>query len=38
MAVLRPAGDFDTSSYEHDMAVLRQRWQWVVHDCLIAAA
>ncbi len=29
MAVLRPAGDFDTS-YKQDMAVVRQRWQWVV--------
>ncbi len=28
MAVLRPAGDFDTS-YVHDMSVLRQRWHWV---------
>ncbi len=29
MAVLRPAGDFDTS-YKQDMAVVRQRWQWAV--------
>ncbi|MFZ1396788.1 MAG: branched-chain amino acid ABC transporter permease [Candidatus Promineifilaceae bacterium] len=29
MAVLRPAGDFDRS-YEQDMAVLRQRWQYVL--------
>jgi branched-chain amino acid transport system permease protein len=28
MAVLRPAGDFDRT-YEQDMAVLRQRWQWI---------
>lgn len=27
MAVLRPAGDFDTN-YQQDMAVIRQRWQW----------
>ncbi len=27
MAVLRPAGDFDRS-YEQDMAVVRQRWQY----------
>ncbi len=27
MAVLRPAGDFDTS-YAHDMATMRQPWQW----------
>ena len=29
MAVLRPAGDFDRS-YEQDMAVVRQRWQYGV--------
>lgn len=29
MAVLRPAGDFDTT-YAKDMAVLRQPWHWVV--------
>ncbi|RMG93894.1 MAG: branched-chain amino acid ABC transporter permease [Chloroflexi bacterium] len=29
MAVLRPAGDFDRT-YEQDMAVLRQRWQYIV--------
>ena len=29
MAVLRPAGDFDRT-YEHDMTVVRQRWQYVV--------
>lgn len=27
MAIPRPAGDFDTS-YAHDMATIRQRWQW----------
>jgi branched-chain amino acid transport system permease protein len=26
---IRPAGDFDTS-YAHDMATLRQRWQWAL--------
>lgn len=29
MAVLRPAGDFDTS-YAHDMATIRQPWQWAL--------
>jgi branched-chain amino acid transport system permease protein len=29
MAVLRPAGDFDRS-YEQDMSLVRQKWQWVV--------
>ena len=29
MAIMRPAGDFDRS-YKHDMAVLRQRWQYVL--------
>jgi branched-chain amino acid transport system permease protein len=29
MAVLRPAGDFDTS-YVHDMSVLRRPWHWVM--------
>jgi branched-chain amino acid transport system permease protein len=29
MAVLRPAGDFDRS-YEQDMAIIRQPWQWVL--------
>lgn len=29
MAILRPAGDFDRT-YPQDMAVLRQRWQWLV--------
>ncbi len=27
MAALRPAGDFDRS-YEQDMSVIRQPWQW----------
>lgn len=36
MAVLRPAGDFDRS-YEQDMAVVRQRWQWVALLLLLAA-
>jgi branched-chain amino acid transport system permease protein len=27
MAVLRPAGEFDTS-YAHDMATIRRPWQW----------
>lgn len=27
MAVLRPAGEFDTS-YAYDMATIRRRWQW----------
>jgi len=29
MAILRPAGDFDTT-YAHDIATIRQRWQWVL--------
>jgi branched-chain amino acid transport system permease protein len=29
MAILRPAGDFDRS-YEQDMGILRQHWQWAV--------
>lgn len=29
MAVLRPAGEFDTS-YEYDMATVRRPWQWVL--------
>lgn len=29
MAILRPAGDFD-ASYAHDMATIRQRWQWAL--------
>jgi branched-chain amino acid transport system permease protein len=35
MAV-RPAGDFDTS-YAHDLATIRQRWQWVALLLLILA-
>lgn len=34
MAVLRPAGDFDTS-YENDMAVIRNRWQFVLLALLL---
>ena len=29
MAIIRPAGDFDTS-YAHDLKTIRQPWQWVV--------
>ena len=29
MAVLRPAGDFDTS-YRQDMALVRQPWHWAL--------
>jgi branched-chain amino acid transport system permease protein len=29
MAVLRPAGEFDTS-YAEDMATIRRKWQWVL--------
>lgn len=36
MAVLRPAGDFDTS-YKQDMAVVRQRWQWVLLALFLVA-
>ncbi|MCP4425649.1 MAG: branched-chain amino acid ABC transporter permease [Chloroflexi bacterium] len=36
MAVLRPAGDFDRS-YEQDMSVIRQRWQWAVLFLFLAA-
>ena len=36
MAVLRPAGDFDTS-YEQDMSVIRKRWQWVALLLFLAA-
>jgi branched-chain amino acid transport system permease protein len=36
MAVLRPAGDFDTS-YEHDISVIRQRWQLGLLILLFAA-
>jgi branched-chain amino acid transport system permease protein len=35
MAV-RPAGDFDTS-YAHDMATIRQRWQWAALILFILA-
>jgi len=34
MAVLRPAGDFDRS-YQHDMSVVRQRWQFILLLALI---
>jgi branched-chain amino acid transport system permease protein len=40
MAVLRPAGDFDRS-YEQDLSILRQKWQWglmVVALALVFAA
>ena len=36
MAVLRPAGDFDRS-YEQDMSVIRQRWQWILLIVSLAA-
>ena len=36
MAILRPAGDFDTT-YAHDMATIRQRWEWVLLFALILA-
>jgi branched-chain amino acid transport system permease protein len=36
MAVLRPAGDFDTS-YVHDMSVLRRPWHWALLFLLLAA-
>ncbi len=36
MAALRPAGDFDRS-YEQDMAVVRQRWQWVLLGLFLLA-
>jgi hypothetical protein len=35
MAV-RPAGDFDTS-YAHDMATIRQNWQWALLILFILA-
>lgn len=35
MAVLRPAGDFDTS-YVHDMSVLRRPWHWALLFLLLA--
>lgn len=36
MAVLRPAGEFDTS-YAYDMATIRRRWQWVLLGLSILA-
>lgn len=36
MAVLRPAGEFDTS-YAYDMATIRRGWQWVVLFVFLAA-
>ncbi|MDI6768457.1 MAG: branched-chain amino acid ABC transporter permease [Anaerolineales bacterium] len=36
MAILRPAGEFDTS-YAHDMATIRQRWQWALLFVFILA-
>ncbi len=36
MAVLRPAGEFDTS-YAYDMATIRRRWQWVLLAISIVA-
>ena len=36
MAVLRPAGEFDTS-YAHDMATIRRPWQWGLLFATIAA-
>ncbi|UCD97429.1 MAG: branched-chain amino acid ABC transporter permease [Chloroflexota bacterium] len=36
MAVIRPAGDFDTS-YAHDLKIIRQPWQWVVLMVFILA-
>ncbi|HIP72632.1 MAG TPA: branched-chain amino acid ABC transporter permease [Anaerolineae bacterium] len=36
MAVIRPAGDYDTS-YEQDMAVIRTRWQLVLLLVMLAA-
>ncbi|MCI0398511.1 MAG: branched-chain amino acid ABC transporter permease [Chloroflexi bacterium] len=35
MAVLRPAGDFDRT-YQQDMAIVRQRWQWLVLAAAVA--
>ncbi len=29
MAIIRPAGDFDTS-YAHDIKTIRQPWQWIL--------
>jgi branched-chain amino acid transport system permease protein len=36
MGVLRPAGDFD-ASYAHDMATIRQPWQWMLLAVFILA-
>lgn len=36
MAVLRPAGEFDTS-YARDMAVIRRPWQWALLVAFIVA-
>jgi branched-chain amino acid transport system permease protein len=36
MAVLRPAGEFDTS-YAEDMATIRRKWQWVLLFVFIVA-
>lgn len=36
MAVLRPAGDFDTS-YASDMSTIRQPWQWLLLIAFILA-
>jgi branched-chain amino acid transport system permease protein len=36
MAILRPAGEFDTS-YAYDMATIRQPWQWWLLLAFIAA-
>jgi branched-chain amino acid transport system permease protein len=37
MAALRPAGDFDRT-YEHDMAIIRKPWQWVLLVVAVIAA
>lgn len=36
MAIPRPAGDFDTT-YAHDMATIRQRWQWWLMIAFVVA-
>jgi len=36
MAILRPAGDFDTT-YAHDLRTIRQPWQWVTLFAFIIA-
>ncbi|NOR82525.1 MAG: branched-chain amino acid ABC transporter permease, partial [Ardenticatenales bacterium] len=36
MAMLRPAGEFDTS-YTHDMTTIRRRWQWALLFAFILA-